>query len=126
MAGPDDRILPLAIGLFLAITAAGSSRNYGLRYLLPLAPLAIVWVSRLAERPETRGRLAGPGSSGVGLTGQAIAVAAIHPHELTLFQRGLAGARWAAGTSWPTPISTGARGSGAWPGSSTTSRNSAT
>ena len=37
------------IGLFLAIVAVGSTRNYGLRYLLPLAPLAIVWISRLAE-----------------------------------------------------------------------------
>ena len=35
--------------LFLTITAVGSSRNYGMRYLLPLAPLAIVWVSALAE-----------------------------------------------------------------------------
>ena len=54
--GPGDAILPLTIGLFLAITAAGSSRNYGFRYLLPLSPLAIVWVSRLAERPTTDGR----------------------------------------------------------------------
>ena len=46
---PRDDLLPLTIGLFLAIAAAGSARNYGLRYLLPLAPLAIVWISRLAE-----------------------------------------------------------------------------
>ena len=46
----------LIMVLFLAITALGSSRNYGLRYLLPLAPLAIVWVSGLAEVPDAMDR----------------------------------------------------------------------
>jgi 4-amino-4-deoxy-L-arabinose transferase-like glycosyltransferase len=73
-------ILPAIIGLFLAITAAGSSRNYGLRYLLPLAPLAIVWVSGLAEGGRTARRLAA-----IGLVGQALAVASIHPFELSYF-----------------------------------------
>ena len=83
-----DEILPWTIGLFLAIAAAGSSRNYGVRYLLPLAPLAIVWVSRLAEEAgaspswHAAGR---DGSSGLGLAGQALAVAAVHPYELTYF-----------------------------------------
>ena len=45
----QTNLLPLVFILFLAITAVGSSRNYGIRYLLPLAPLAIVWVSAVAE-----------------------------------------------------------------------------
>jgi 4-amino-4-deoxy-L-arabinose transferase-like glycosyltransferase len=83
-----EDLLPQTIGLFLAVTAVGSARNYGLRYLLPLAPLAIVWISRLAE-DVTRGRgmlAAWPGwVIGLGLAGQALAVAAIHPFELTYF-----------------------------------------
>jgi 4-amino-4-deoxy-L-arabinose transferase-like glycosyltransferase len=75
-----DAILPIVIGCFLAITAVGSSRNYGLRYLLPLAPLAIVWVSALAEGGRSARRWAA-----IGLVGQALAVASIHPHELTYF-----------------------------------------
>jgi 4-amino-4-deoxy-L-arabinose transferase-like glycosyltransferase len=75
-----DWIIPTIVGLFLAITAVGSSRNYGLRYLLPLAPLAIVWVSGLAEG----GRWA-RGLAVVGLLGQALAVASIHPYELSYF-----------------------------------------
>jgi hypothetical protein len=73
-------VLPVAMGLFLAITAAASSRNYGLRYLLPLAPLAIVWVAGLAEAGRWGRRLAA-----AGIVGQALAVAAIHPFELSYF-----------------------------------------
>ncbi len=73
-------ILPLAIAAFLAIAMFASKRNYGVRYLLPMAPLAIVWVSALAERRGIwRWIVAG------GLIGQAAAVAAIHPHELSYF-----------------------------------------
>lgn len=79
-------VLPTTLALFLAITAAGSSRNYGVRYLLPLAPLAIVWVSALAEGGPWARTLAG-----VGLLGQALAVASIHPHELTYFNRAAGG-----------------------------------
>ncbi len=83
------RWLPVACALFLAITVAGSSRNYGLRYLLPLAPLAIVWVSAVAEacdRVWPRLVLCG------GLGGFAVAIASTHPHELTYFNA-LAGGR---------------------------------
>ena len=73
-------MLPLIVVIFLAITAAGSSRNYGIRYLLPLAPLAVVWVSGLAEA-GTWGRRA----AAIGLVGQALAVATIHPFELSYF-----------------------------------------
>lgn len=78
--GDRDAMLPLVIGLFLVITALGSARNYGLRYLLPLAPLAIVWVSALAETVREGMILAC-----VGLLGQAGAVASVHPNELTYF-----------------------------------------
>jgi hypothetical protein len=73
-------VLPLWIAAFLAASALGSTRNYGLRYVLPLAPLAIVWVSGLAESGRWAQRAAW-----IGLVGQAAAVAAIHPHELTYF-----------------------------------------
>jgi hypothetical protein len=91
-----DQVLPITIGLFLAATALGSTRNYGVRYLLPLFPLAIIWVSSLAERVTVRGCLPAswPGwIVGLGLAGQALAVALVHPHELTYFNA-LAGGRW--------------------------------
>ena len=52
---------PTAVA-FLAIASVGSSRNLGVRYLLPLAPLAIVWVSGLAEG-QTLGRGGSPGAA---------------------------------------------------------------
>jgi len=74
-------LLPLVFLLYLAITVAGSSRNYGVRYLLPLAPLAIIWVSGLAESRSILARAA----VAAGLAGHAAAVVGIHPHELTYF-----------------------------------------
>src|SRR5262249_18463691 len=44
-----DWILPVGIVAFLVMASLGSARNFGFRYLLPLAPLAIVWISGLAE-----------------------------------------------------------------------------
>jgi hypothetical protein len=85
---PGDELLPLTMGLFLAIAAIGSTRNYGLRYLLPLAPLAIIWVSRLADKSQGTTRLAIGWRAwvvGIGLAGQAVAVASVYPHELTYF-----------------------------------------
>ena len=52
-----------------------------MRYLLPLAPLAIVWVSALAESRAVIPRVAIVAC----LAGYAAAVAGIHPHELTYF-----------------------------------------
>ena len=49
-----DTMLLLVFFLYMAITAIGSSRNYGIRYLLPLAPLAIVWISALGEQCRAR------------------------------------------------------------------------
>jgi len=77
---PGDLLIPTAIGAFLVITALGSTRNYGVRYLLPLAPLAIVGVSGLAHGGRWARRAAW-----AGIAGQALAVAAIHPHELAYF-----------------------------------------
>lgn len=80
-------VLPVIAAAFLGVTAAGSSRNYGIRYLLPLAPLGIVWVSALAERRGWPRAIVC-----VGLVGQALAVATVHPNELTYFNA-LAGGR---------------------------------
>src|SRR5262249_18994002 len=68
--GMGGWFIPVVVAAFLAATAVGSSRNYGLRYLLPLSPLAVVWVSALAERPGI-----GRGVAWAGLLGQAVAVA---------------------------------------------------
>lgn len=76
----SDAVLPFWILAFLAITALGSTRNYGLRYLLPIAPLAIVWFSKLAEG----GRML-RGIAWVGVLGAALATLSVHPNELTYF-----------------------------------------
>jgi hypothetical protein len=75
------KLLPLVFLMFLTIALAGSSRNYGVRYLLPLAPLAIVWVSALAESRTLLARAV----IASGLAGYTAAAAGIHPHELTYF-----------------------------------------
>ena len=75
-------LLPVVFLLFLTITAVGSSRNYGMRYLLPLAPLAIVWVSAVAEvQRKAWPRIA----AAVGLAGFVGAIVISHPYELTYF-----------------------------------------
>ena len=75
-----DWVLPACAVAFLAIASLGSTRNLGIRYLLPIAPLAIVWISGLAEGNAWARRLAW-----VGLAAQALAVASIHPYELSYF-----------------------------------------
>jgi hypothetical protein len=72
----------------MGITSAGSSRNYGIRYLLPLAPLVIVWISAIGNlfceypaRVVTSMRCAVL----LSIAGYAAAVAGIHPYELTYF-----------------------------------------
>ncbi len=75
-----DCLLPLAIVAFLLVTSIGSTRNYGVRYVLPVAPLAIVWLSALAE--------AGRVTRSVALTGVAglvLALSSTHPRELAYF-----------------------------------------
>lgn len=82
-AGGSGRgwVLPVTVAAFLAVTAAGSSRNYGLRYLLPMSPLAVVWVSALAEQRRGWPRAV----AWFGIVGQAVAVGSVHPNELTFF-----------------------------------------
>jgi len=90
-----DRMLLQAMVLFFAVASAGSSRNYGVRYLLPMAPPAIVWISRAARGGEggaTRGRAVRGVVLALGLLGQAVAVASVYPDELTYFNA-LAGGR---------------------------------
>jgi len=90
-----DRIALLGMLLFFAIASAGSTRNYGARYLLPMAPLAIVWLSRLARRDEggsPRGRRARGVVLALAFSGQVVAVASAFPDELTYFNV-LAGGR---------------------------------
>jgi len=70
--------LILRMGLFLLLTAIGSTRNYGLRYLLPMAPLAIVWVSGLAADELGTAMLPARWPAwliGIGLVGQAVSIA---------------------------------------------------
>jgi hypothetical protein len=72
--------LPAAAVAFLVIASLGSTRNLGIRYLLPIAPLAIVWISGLAAcTPWVRRAAWG------GLAAQALAIASVHPFELTYF-----------------------------------------
>jgi hypothetical protein len=73
-------VLPVIAISFLAIAMLGSKRNFGIRYLLPIAPVAIVWVSGLAEGGR-RARVC----AGLGLAGMGLALAATHPHELSYF-----------------------------------------
>jgi hypothetical protein len=73
----------MVVGVMLAtllLVSLGSSRNYGYRYVLFLAPAAIVWISGLAVAGR-RGRALG----WAGVVGQALAVASIHPYELSYF-----------------------------------------
>lgn len=82
-----NRILPTTVLAFLLLTMLGSSRNYGVRYLLPVAPLAVVWISGLPERP---GRLRWVAWGA--LLVQAASVASVHPNELKYFNGPAGGA----------------------------------
>ena len=87
-SGDVNSLLPLVFLLYMGITAVGSSRNYGFRYLLPLAPLAIVWSSAIGGQfcaCSRRIRAFTQCAAVVGLAGYALAVAGIHPYELTYF-----------------------------------------
>ena len=84
--GDREWILPAFLATFLVIAMVGSKRNYGYRYLLPMATPAVVWISGLAEggrRSRWCARL--------GLLGMAYAVGSIHPHELSYFNEAAGG-----------------------------------
>jgi hypothetical protein len=88
LAKSYETMLPVVFLLYLGITAFGSSRNYGVRYLLPLAPLAIVWISALGEQYcalSLRTTILARSAIIAGVAGYIIAVAGIHPYELTYF-----------------------------------------
>ena len=74
-------ILPVILFSFLFAAMLGSKRNYGLRYLLPLAGPAIVWVSPHGRGGGKRARWL----CGLGLFGMGLALASIHPHELSFY-----------------------------------------
>ena len=79
-------IIPAYVGLFLLAAMFGSKRNYGFRYLLPLAPLAIVAISSLANLPRERRWI-----WQAGLVGMIATIAAIHPYELSYFNLAVGG-----------------------------------
>ncbi len=102
---PGDRLALITMLCTILIVSIGSSRNYGYRYLLFLAPPAIVWISALARkrgltnadppgatgrpRPVSLGRPAPVFSAiiALGLAGQALAVASCWPYPLSYFNR---------------------------------------
>ena len=65
---------------FLVVAMLGSKRNYGVRYLLPVATPALVWISALAEGCR-RSRWMALG----GVSALAVSMALTHPHELSYF-----------------------------------------
>ena len=71
---------PVIVLLFLLAAVVGSKRNFGVRYLLPVAVPAIVWTAALAEGGRRSRTFAA-----LGLAGMAFAVGSIHPHELSYF-----------------------------------------
>lgn len=88
MRNPCDTMLPLVILLYISVIAVGSSRNYGVRYLLPLGPLAIIWISAVGAELRSIGERVTILINFIvvaSLTGYAGAVMGIHPHELTYF-----------------------------------------
>jgi len=76
---PEEWLIPLLCLAFLAVACVASKRNYGYRYLLPLAPSAIVWLSGMTV---TR---AGRVCTGAVVAALAWASLASHPYELTYF-----------------------------------------
>jgi 4-amino-4-deoxy-L-arabinose transferase-like glycosyltransferase len=98
-----DWMLPIAAGAFVMIASVGSTRNLGVRYMLPVAPLAIVWISGMAEGQRWSRRLIW-----AGLAAQALAIVTIHPYELSSSTPWRV-VRSAADASYPTPTSTGPR-----------------
>ncbi len=70
------------IGFLILITALASSRNYGVRYLLPTFPFAILWISGLVSKSRITTWI-----TILGLTMMTVAVATTHPHYLSFFNQ---------------------------------------
>lgn len=79
-AAPGERLGRVLVLGFLLLTALGSSRNYGLRYLLPVAPAVLIGIAAL-----TRAGRAGHLVVAATLAGQAASVLMTHPAELSYF-----------------------------------------
>ena len=76
-------VFPVVVACgFLALAMLLSKRNYGFRYLLPLAPLAIAWLSSMVEKRSIQAF-----GAWVLLGGYVLAIASVHPHELSYFNR---------------------------------------
>ena len=95
--GPGSCLILTFVVGYLTITSVASTRNYGIRYLLPLAPMAVAWASGLASGPR-------PGRAllAVGLGAMAWAIASSHPRELAYFNElagGPRGGRFVLGDS---------------------------
>jgi hypothetical protein len=69
--------VPLA---FFLVASLGSTRNYGVRYLLPVMPLLVVWISGLMTAVPW-GRVV----AGCGIALVAAGTWHAHPYELTFF-----------------------------------------
>ncbi len=83
---PEEWVVPLLCLAFIAAACLSSKRNYGYRYLLPLAPVAIVWISAAAK--HVQGRI----PAMIAVAAAAWASVMCHPYELTYFNA-LAGGR---------------------------------
>lgn len=77
--------LPLSCLLFLAVACVMSKRNYGFRYLLPLAPVMIVWLGGLVQ--SRFGRMVAV----LLLISLGVNIARVHPWELTYFNEAVDG-----------------------------------
>jgi 4-amino-4-deoxy-L-arabinose transferase-like glycosyltransferase len=78
--GEREWVLLVFIAAFLLLSMLGSKRNFGYRYVLPIEAPAIIWISALAGGGRWSRRIAALGIAGMGL-----AIASIHPHELSYF-----------------------------------------
>lgn len=75
----SEVVIAAVITIFIIIACIASKRNYGLRYLLPLAPMAIVMMAGIVRQPFGR-------SVATAVTALlAITVVRAHPYELTYF-----------------------------------------
>ena len=78
-SGKHECFLPLTSFLFLAVACVMSKRNYGFRYLLPLAPVMIVWLAGFVQ--SRCGRIVAV----VLISSLALNIIRVHPWELSYF-----------------------------------------
>ncbi len=82
----NDIMLWLIPLLFVVIASVGSGRNYGVRYVLPVAPLFIIWLSGVMTGPIWARALAW-----LVLAATYASTFLVHPHELTYFNEFVGG-----------------------------------